>query len=67
MKKFVFALEMMSLMLILPVYMVVELNHPTVDSEKAVYIQESGPSQKGMWGDIGILLPGSTKEFTRVK
>jgi hypothetical protein len=67
MKKFVFALEMMSLMLVLPVYIVVELNHPTVDSEKAVYVQKSGPSQKGMRGDMGISLPGSNKEFSRVK
>ena len=46
MKKFVFALEMMSLMLVLPVYMFVELNHPTTGSEKAVHIQRNEPGEK---------------------
>ncbi len=43
MKKIVFALEMMSLMLVLPVYIVVELNHPTAGNEKAGYIQQNHP------------------------
>jgi hypothetical protein len=47
MKKFVFALEMMSLMLVLPVYMVVELNHPTAGTENTVHIQKDGPGEKG--------------------
>ncbi len=46
MKKIVFALEMMSLMLVLPVYMIVELNHPTTGNEKAGYIQQNHPPVK---------------------
>ena len=46
MKKFVFALEMMSLMLVLPVYMVVELNHPTPGIEKAVDDHKNDRSEK---------------------
>ena len=46
MKKFVFALEMMSLMLVLPVYMVVELNHPTPGIEKAVDDHKNYRSEK---------------------
>jgi hypothetical protein len=64
MKKFVFALEMMSLMLVLPVYMLVELNHPAAGTENVVYFQKNAPAKKAMKGDMGI---SPTEVLTQVK
>ena len=55
MKKFVFALEMMSLMLVLPVYMVLELNHPTPGIEKAGDDRKHDRSEKE---HCRVMLPG---------
>jgi hypothetical protein len=67
MKKFVFALEMMSLMLVLPVYMVVELNRPAGGTENAVYFLKNGPGKKGVKGDMDISLPAPSAVETHVK
>lgn len=67
MKKFVFALEIMSLALLFPVYLVVELNHPTTGAKNTVYDQKIGPGKKGVTGYVRISLPGQTKIITGVK
>ena len=68
MKKFVFALEMMSLMLVLPVYMVVELNHPTTATEIVIDVKNTRPGDKpntqaGAGGNLlnSALVTGVTK------
>ena len=73
MKKLVFALEIMSLMLVLPVYMVVELNHPTTGTEKAVNVQKNEPGKKQSGPvNAGEIFPNSALAtgamvFTRIK
>ena len=67
MKKFVFALEMMSLMLVFPVYMVLELNQPITGTEKTAYDRENDPGENRLRGEIGIALQGGTELSKRVK
>lgn len=65
MKKFVFALELMSLMMLLPVYIVVELNHPTPGNRKAVDVQQIYGNEKERSRDAaGAGFP--TGAFTRL-